>query len=134
MWQPFQLCYVTALLTSRYFFLFFCGVSILGQGGARQTFMDEGNVVWGGCYRMQRGSGRSPKIPQTKPQSGKALSPVMGSDCYPLFLLLIRADEARARGWRTQRSLPMGAGFCVVGAKLSTFKPRCLVEVSNSLA
>lgn len=43
----------------------------------------------------------------------------MGSDCYLLFLLLIRADEAQARGWRTQNSLPMGASFCVVGAKLS---------------
>ena len=26
-------------------FSFFCGVSMLGQGGVRQTSMDEGNIV-----------------------------------------------------------------------------------------
>lgn len=69
---PTLLCDCTVDFEIFFFlFFFFCGVSILGQGGARQTFMDEGNIVWGGCYRMQRGRARSPKYPKPSPNLEK---------------------------------------------------------------
>lgn len=131
---PTLLCDCTVDFEIFFSFFFFLWSVYIGAGWSKTNLYGWRKHCLGWVLQNAKGEGEIPQIPQTKPQSGKALSPVLGSDCYPLFLLLIRADEARARGWRTQRSLPMSTSFCVVGAKLSTPKPRCLVEVSNSLA